>query len=171
MATQLTYEQDIGKAYEGTPYEMFTEMAVHSLAVETGTVRYGSAVSLATGSGDPARQCIQPDASNLVFRGIVIREHVNEPKGTALASPSGDGELTYLAATEVASVATKGRIYVKVETDTTAGDAVYFRHANGATSTPLGGFDNGASADHTLVANAIFITTATAGNLAVVELS
>lgn len=171
MPTQLTYEQEIGKAYEGTPYELFTNLDVHSLSVETGTVRYGSAVSLATGSGDPEKQCIEPDASNLVFRGIVIREHILEPKNTALASPSGDGELTYLAATETASVATKGRIWVKVETDTTAGDAVYFRHANGATSTPLGGFDNGASVDHTLIAGAMFITSATAGNLAVVELS
>lgn len=171
-AVQLDYPDSIGTAYPGMPYGLLPRDAGHSYSVETGTLRYGSAACLATNSGNPDIECIQPDANNLKFRGVVIREQIREVKLTALAGQNGTGELHYLEEGDVASIGKKGAYYVTVSGAVVAGDAAFFIHAG--TGTEMNG-DFAASAlagRATAITNmrATFTTSAADGEIAVLEL-
>jgi len=172
MSVQTDYPDSIGQAYAGLPADL-TRMSAYSYTLLTGTLRYGSAVALASNAGDPNVECVQPDADNLRFAGIALREHVREGQLEALTAPNGNGETAYLKEKDTVSVGTRGRVYVRVAEDVEAGEKAYFVHQNNASYT-IGDFAVSTLAgDATEITNmhAYFRTSALAGELAVIELN
>lgn len=172
---QSTYDQNIRKANPGLPYDV-TPLDAYGRSAEGSAIRYGAAVVQGTNDN----QARYPDSADVLgngavtakFRGIVIREHVREGGRAALASPVGDGETSYANAGETLSLATTGRIWAIAEAAVTPNDPVFYRHASGAGGSLLGALRNDAdTATANEIQNARWVTSAGAGELAVIELS
>jgi len=176
MAVQTSYEVNTGVAYEGLPYDLTNHNALGRSA-EGSSIRFGAAVEHGTGDN----QAVLPDAANLLtngatsgnFLGIVMREHVRGQKSIEdsanLAPPLGLDK-NYAEVTESVSVKTAGRIWIKTELAAVQGDPVYYRHTV-LTTELLGAISNATSAENNLIVGAKFITSAGAGELAVIELA
>ena len=188
---QDTYTRDMNPAYPGLPYDL-TNLEAYGRLAEASNIPFGVAVIQGTtdnlvrlpdalnvfGGGALINDDAPPDGVLFAFRGITIREHVREQKKNApLAFPEGQaGDLTYAAPGETLSIATRGRIWVKTsayEGDVSAFDPVYFRHTVGtAGEDQIGELLNVADtarAQH--IPGARWVTSATAGGFAVVELN
>lgn len=173
-SVQSSYEDGIGKAYAGLPYDL-TDLNAYGRSAEASALRFGCAVVQGTNDN----QVRLPDTTDLLgggattgaFRGVVVREHVVEGGNAALAAPVGDGDSAYFAEGETVSVATHGRIWVVTEQAVSPGDSVFYRHV-AAGAQLLGAFRKDAdTANATQVSGARFVTSAGAGELAVIELS
>jgi hypothetical protein len=109
---------------------------------------------------------ILPAGTAAAQMGIVMRDQNIEP--TLLTS--GD-----VPAGQSVSLLRKGTIWVLPEVDVTQGAAVYYRHANaGSAPEALGAFrddNDSASGDVTLVPNAVWASSGTAGNLCALEVN
>ena len=86
------------------------------------------------------------------------------------------GQTTEYASGDTVSAVSRGKVWVRVEAAVTAGDPVYVRHTARGAYTALGAFrgdaDTVAYTDYCgLLAGAEYLTSATADNLALVEIN
>lgn len=162
---QTAYIQNIGKAYAGMLADS-GHTDKYSYTAETN-LRYGAGVQLSA-AGDPEREVELYASPALSVRGVVIREQVREAQLPALAGLFGAGETYYVPATHTASILLKGRIYVTVDEDVTAGQGAWCKKSTSV----LGGWAaSNVGADYAQVTGAMFVTTAASGELAILELS
>lgn len=107
---------------------------------------------------------ILPAGTAAAQMGVVVRDENIEPSQISTGDiPAGHG----------ATLLRKGRIFVVPEVNVTQGQSVYYRHASaGAAPEALGAFRNDTdSGDATLVPGAVWASSASAGELAVLEVN
>lgn len=174
---QTTYTENINPAFPGQPYDMSMNNAV-SRTAEFSPLPFGRAVVRGT-NPDQARIPDTADqlgegATTGTFLGVVMRDHFREDRRdsplSGILGNLGSSETSYIDTGETASVKRFGRIWVEVEKAVTAGDDVFYRHANAAGTGKLGQFTDTNSADHTQISTAEFMTSTSAAGLAVIEL-
>lgn len=120
-------------------------------AIATEAIPYGVAVALVAGSDYPSLRCALPAAATDTILGISVADQ-NRSQDPSVAVP------TYPAMSAVGAIC-KGRVYVTVAVDVTAGDSVFAEVGTGAIGTT--GIE---------IVGAKFLSTAVAGGFAVVEL-
>lgn len=143
VVVQSSYTANQAVGLPGQPADMIRYDAV-SRRVEDATLAYGVAVI----QGTAADQVKVGAAGN--FIGITVKDITLTP------------EVDNYVQTETAAVMIRGSMWVTVSGNVTAGAAVY-RTATGTL--------NATSAENTLVANAIWETTASSGALARIRLA
>lgn len=179
-SVQDTYEDSIPGAAAGLLFGVGPK-DVQGLTVLGSGVRFGAAVVHKQADND--NTCRLPDDGDQlgngatapatdVFAGIAVLEHVFEQGKNPLAAPVGDGETSYVEASQSASVMTLGECWVKVENAVVRKGQVFFRRNAGTLANPLGGFRADADGGNAeLIAGATFESSAGAGEFARVKLS
>jgi hypothetical protein len=130
----------------------------------SASLRFGTMVKKGTNDGDAKVL----SASNDVLMGIVMHSDSYAPQ---FGGFTGGLSATGLAPKEPASVMTRGKIFVFVEEDVVQGDRAYVRYAAGAGGSVMGRFRKSSVANETIdvTKKCRFATSATAGNLAILE--
>ena len=176
MTVQTAYNAGIDKALPGMPYDL-TDHAVLSRVALFTAIRFGCVVV----QGDEDYNCRLPDladllgngASGVIPLGISMREHIREDKPfSGLTPPLGDDQTSFVPEQGTVAIKTTGRIWVVVEDAVTQGGDVFFRHTQTAGTDLLGAIRSdvdGGNANQ--IAKARFLTSAGAGELAVVDLN
>jgi hypothetical protein len=147
----------LGELYDRRPIvdEGFTALS---------SIRFGQGVVF---GANPDNQVITPSLSTQVFAGISIGIWTIEQQITAYPTTS---QGMYIAGM-IIPVMRRGAIWVRVNIDVNINDPVYMVYAN-ADPALIGNFRNNAgTSEAVLVPTGIFRKSATAGNLAVVELN
>lgn len=156
--SQTSYSQEAPRAFRGGLAHGGMAPYIETRVVEeAGGVEFGQPLMEGT---DPENQAILPVNASSVFQGIAVHRHAVSQGNYAL---SGD-----LAAEqgETVDCLRRGQIWVEVETAVAPGDDVYWTHAPGST----GAWRNDAT-NAVQVPNATFRTTASIGELAMIELN
>lgn len=128
-------------------------------------IPFGVAVALSTSPGTDGTpgKAVLPAAANAKIWGVAVHSHDYDNR-TELGT-------TGMKPKVLLSALRKGRIWVTVETAVVAGDRAHIRYAAGAGGSQLGAFRNASVVNETidLTKVAVFLTTASIGGLAMVE--
>jgi hypothetical protein len=157
MPVQTTYNLEMGIAYAGQRADLSPWIDRISKVAEGSDIDYGLAVV----QGTEDNQAVLPSGTGGNFLGIT------EQTNAGVADDSN--EFAYRENNEM-TIARKGRFYAICEDGCDPFDDVFFRHTAGGGGSVIGAFRTDAdtaSADQ--VANAIWTTTAAAGELGVIE--
>lgn len=128
-------------------------------------IPFGVAVAIETSpgtDGTPGKATLVNAAADKIA-GVVLHHHAYDSR-TELGT-------TGLKPKTLLSVLRKGRVWVKTETAVVDGDRAHIRYAAGAGGTQLGAFRNATVVSETIdaTAQAVFRSTAAAGELAILE--
>ena len=141
---------------------------------DTVSIPFGSAVAF--GASPTSDQDMTLPISSSVISGFVCRSDeyartwtIQNPDGTS--SVAGDLDGTGVVAGGMLNVMRRGRIWVIAELACVPGDRLWVRYSTNATGTVQGGVGNASDAGHNIDATrqGVFLTTAAAGGLAIVE--
>lgn len=164
MALQTTYPAAFALGFEGQLADGGSDRHSETRVNTTVEMSFGRAV-VRHASND--NEVEVPSTGNVNFEGITHHTHAVELGSIVGTATEGIPE------DKPANILRKGRIVVLVEEAVTPADSVFFRHnAPGALPEALGRFRTDADAgDATAVASARFVTSAAAGELAVLEIN
>lgn len=155
--SQLVYAEQ-GAGYEGKLFDLGnTDILSYKAEV---AMPFGSFGVLGADAESVKLPAVAGDLDAVNCLGVVVRTHTVENGFDG--GVSGTHKVG-----EVVSMIKKGRVFVKTVTDFNATDAVYVGFQNGEE----GKISNAASADRVLLANAKFINSGLAGELAVLDLA
>jgi hypothetical protein len=159
--SQTSIPSALGIGIEGALADMADYQTTTGFQAEA-SAEIPMGVMLAKGSGD--RSVILVAAANAKLVGILMHDH--SIAGSALTGTTGVKPKCPV------SVLRKGRVYVKVEENVVAYDRAHVRYAAGAGGTQLGAFRKSSVANETIdiSAQAQYLTSASAGGLAVLEI-
>lgn len=161
---QQTYDINTGNAYAGLIADTSYDTRIGSFQNrDTVNIDFGLAVVRDTAIADNA--AVLPSAASQSFLGITVRDIAREN-----LPPIGSGVTGYKVGDMMNVMRSDGRIWVLVEDAVVAGGGVFFRHTAPGVE-QLGAFRSdadGGNADQ--VTNAVFDTSAGAGELAIVLL-
>jgi hypothetical protein len=158
---QTSYSTTMVKAFAGMLADTGGNDVASAVQSEASLeVPFGGFVAF--GASDGA--AILPAASSAKLLGCLVHDHTYEPgtnMGTVGVKPKN-----------MLSVLRKGRIWVTPETAVAPGDRLHVRYAAGAGGSQLGACRNAAVASETLdcTTQGVFLTTASAGQLAILEI-
>lgn len=170
---QTSYSTDLAPvAYPGQLVDLAKSDTISTVAEVA--IPYGKLMSRGTASSESYRALakLPTVATDITAEGNVL--------GVSVADQGREQDPSVTLPTYKAKAAVpalrRGRIWVKVEEAVAAGGAVWVRFAAGASLTELGAFgqddgDEGGGALRALLANAVYLTAAGAGEYAMLELN
>ncbi len=157
--SQLTYVDQVA-GFAGLIYDLGPNDVVTRVSEEASAeIPFGVAVAL----GTLDNQALVPAASTAKVQGVVTHAHIYAP-----TIDIGD---TGLKPKVAFGMMRRGRLWVRPETAVVALDRAHVRHTAGAGGTQKGAWRNSEVSGETLdvTAEAVFVTSAGAGELAVLE--
>ena len=163
---QLTYNDFFDLGFEGQLADGSPDRFIQSKVNAAASMEFGRAVV----QGATDKEVALPSAgTGETFAGVTVHTHATE---RFLQGPSG-GPFVGIPQNQPANVLTKGRVVVVPETAVTPADPVYYRwQGAGADPEALARFRADAdSGDALLVASARWVTSAAAGEKAILELN
>lgn len=157
---QTSVSSSLTKAFAGMKGDSRKDGHDRSFVNAEASAEIPFGVAVAHGSTDEA--AILPADANSKLAGVVVHSHAYDKRV--------DFGTTGLKPKVSLSVMRKGSIWVQVEETVAPGEPVFARHTASGGNTTKGLFRNDAdSATCTQLGNSKFLTAATAGNLALVD--
>jgi hypothetical protein len=158
--SQTSYATNMTRGYAGMRADAGPKDVASFVSEEASAeIPFGVVVAFGASEG----LCELPDASTDVLCGVVLAEQTFEV-GNELGTTGVKPKLPV-------SVLRKGRVLVRCEDAVTPGQRLFVRYASGAGGTQLGSCRRSAVASETIDATTqgVFLTSASAGGLAVLE--
>ena len=168
MFIQTTYPEQFGFGFEGQLADSGSDRFIRIYTNSVADMSFGRAVVQLPADAD--NECSIPSAASQGLLGITTFTHAWERD---LLSDSGDAGI---AQNKPANVLRRGRVIVVVESAVTPASPVYYRHSNaGASPEAIARFrgdnDGGSGDVEQVTSGARFMTSASAGEKAILEIS